>query len=122
MMNGPAGALDTLAARREKCFHFLLDNADVVIDGNSEPFLRRRPYLLQVKMTRATRGSIQVNESPALQDSVQDSGGQILVVEHLSPLTERLVGGKDHGPFLHVAMVDHMEQGVSGIRSVGQIS
>jgi len=33
-----------------------------------------------------------VDEASALEDAVQDGGGQVLVVQDLSPLAERLVG------------------------------
>src|SRR5256884_3355651 len=59
-------------------------------------------------MTRPPGGSIEVDEASTLQDSIQNGGRQILVVQHLSPRAERLVRGENHRPLLEVAMVHHM--------------
>jgi hypothetical protein len=40
-----------------------------------------------------------MDKATALQDPVQDSGGQVFVMQDLSPLAERLIGGEDHGAF-----------------------
>ena len=40
----------------------------------------------------------------------------------LSPLAQWLIGGEDHRPFLQVPIVDHMEEHVGSVRTVGQIS
>jgi hypothetical protein len=60
-----------------------------------------------------------VDESSAFQNSIQDSGRQVLVVQHLSPLAERFIGGKDHRSFFQVAIVDHMKQDIGSIGAVG---
>ena len=69
-------------------------------------------------MTRPPGGSIEVDEASTLQDSIQNGGRQILVVQHLSPRAERLVRGENHRPLLEVAMVHHMVQHIGGIGSV----
>src|SRR2546429_268269 len=85
--------------------------------GNSGTVCRSRQCLLQIQMTRPPGGSIEVDEASTLQDSIQNGGRQILVVQHLSPRAERLVRGEDHRPLLEVAMVHHMVQHIGGIGS-----
>jgi hypothetical protein len=60
-----------------------------------------------------------MDKASALQDAIQDGGCQVFIVQHLSPLAERLVGGKDHRSFSQVAIVDHMKQNIGGIGTVG---
>ncbi|PYU62752.1 MAG: hypothetical protein DMG55_02670 [Acidobacteria bacterium] len=36
-----------------------------------------------------------MNEPSTFQDQIQNSGRQILIVQHLAPRAERLVGGED---------------------------
>jgi Tn3 transposase DDE domain len=36
-------------------------------------------------------------------------------VQHLSPHTERLIGGKDHRPFSEMAIIHHMEQNIGSV-------
>jgi hypothetical protein len=43
-------------------------------------------------------------------------------VQHLSPLTERLVGGEDHRPFSEMAIVDHMEQNIGSVGAIAKIT
>ena len=59
-----------------------------------------------------------MDEASTFQDSIQDSGRQVLVVQDLSPLAERLIGGEDQRSFSQVAMVDHMKQDIGGIGTV----
>src|SRR2546428_4785116 len=73
-------------------------------------------------MTSSSRGSIEANEPSALQDAVEDGGRQILVVEHLPPFIQRLIGSEDHGPFAQVAVVYHMEKNVGGVLRIGQVA
>src|SRR2546422_7548216 len=73
-------------------------------------------------MTSSSRGSIEANEPSALQDAVEDGGRQILVVEHLPPFIQRLIGSEDHGPFAQVAVVHHMGKKVGGGLRVGQVA
>lgn len=60
-----------------------------------------------------------MDEASTFQDSIQDSGRQVLVVQHLSPLAERLISGKDHRSFSQVAIIDHMKQNIGRIGTVG---
>src|SRR5215813_4695592 len=43
--------------------------------GNSGTICRRRPYLVQLKLTRAARDPIELDKSSPLQDTIQDSSG-----------------------------------------------
>ena len=70
-------------------------------------------------MTGAPRGPIERDKASALEDAIQDGGRQVVVMQHLSPLAEWFIGGKDHGSFSQVAMVDHMKQNIGGIGAVG---
>src|SRR3989442_15613796 len=70
-------------------------------------------------MTSSSRGSIEANEPSALQDAVEDGGRQILVVEHLPPFIQRLIGSEDHGPFAQVAVFYHIEKNDGGGRRIG---
>jgi RNA-directed DNA polymerase len=47
-----------------------------------------------------------VYKKSALQDAIQDGGRQVLVVQHLSPLAERLIGSEDHRSFSQMPIVD----------------
>lgn len=62
-----------------------------------------------------------MDETSAFQYPVQDGGGQVLVVQDLSPLAEWLVGGEDHGPFPQMTIIDDMEQHIGCVLSVGQV-
>jgi hypothetical protein len=68
-------------------------------------------------MPGSPRGSFEVDESPTFQDSIQDGGRQILIVQHFAPRAERFVGGQDRRALLQVTIVRHMEQNVGGILS-----
>jgi hypothetical protein len=59
-----------------------------------------------------------MDEASTFQDSVEDGSCQILVVQHLSPLSERLVGSKDHGAFFEIAIIDHMEQNIGSVGAI----
>jgi hypothetical protein len=63
-----------------------------------------------------------VDESSAFQNSIQDGGRQVVVVQHLSPLAERFIGGKDHRSLSQVAIVDDMKQDIGGIGTVGSVT
>jgi hypothetical protein len=59
-----------------------------------------------------------MEEAPTFQDSIEDGSCQVLVMQHLSPLAERLVGGKDHRPLSQMAITHHMEQNIGSVRAV----
>ena len=73
-------------------------------------------------MTSSSRGSIEANEPSALQDAIEDGGRQILVVQHLSPFTQGLVGSEDHGPLTQVPVVHDMKKDVGGVLPIGQVA
>ena len=37
-----------------------------------------------------------VDKTSTLEDAIQDSGRQVLVMQNISPLAERLIGGEDY--------------------------
>ena len=59
------------------------------------------------------------DKASALEDAIQDSGGQVVIMQYLSPIAERFIGSKDHGSFSQVAIVDDMKQDIGGIGTVG---
>src|SRR6266568_9616724 len=73
-------------------------------------------------MTRSSRRSIEVDQTASFQDTIEDSGRHIVVVEYLAPLPQGFIGGEDHGPLSQVPVIDHMEQDVGGIGSIRQVA
>jgi hypothetical protein len=63
-----------------------------------------------------------VEEASTFQDSIEDGSCQVLVVQHFSPLTEGLVGSKDHRAFLEIAIIHHMEQNIGGVGAIAKIA
>ena len=59
-----------------------------------------------------------MDKASTFQDSIEDSSCQVLVVQHLSPLTERLVGGEDHRPLSQMAIIHHMEQNIGSVGAI----
>jgi len=59
-----------------------------------------------------------VDKASPFEDSIEDGSCQVFVVQHLSPLTERLVGGEDHGPFSEMAIIHHMEQNIGSVGAI----
>jgi hypothetical protein len=70
-------------------------------------------------MTRAPRRSIELDKASAFQNAIEDGGCQILIVQNLSPLAKRFIGGENHGSFSQVTIVDHVEQDIGSIWTVG---
>jgi len=64
----------------------------------------------------------ELDESTALEDSVNDGFGEVVVVEDSAPVVERLVGGEDDRPPTQVAMVDDLEEDVGGVGAVGEVA
>ena len=58
----------------------------------------------------------------ALEDAIDDGFGEVVIVEHGTPLFELLVGREDHGSVLQVPLVDDMEQHVRRVGAVGEVS
>jgi len=50
---------------------------------------------------------------------IQDGGRQVIVMQNLSPLAERLLVVKINRSFSQMAIVDHMKQNIGGIGTVG---
>jgi len=63
-----------------------------------------------------------VDKAFTFQDSIEDRSCQVLVVQHLSPLAEGLVGGEDHRPFSEMAVIDHMEQNIGSVGAIAEIT
>ena len=68
------------------------------------------------------RGSIELEDSPAVQDAVNDRVGEVIVVQHRTPTSRVLVGGEDHRASLDVTLVDDVEEDVRGVVPVGQVA
>src|SRR5258708_26984329 len=66
-------------------------------------------------------GSAKMDESPKFQDSIEDGSCQVLVVQNFTPLTEGLVGSKDHRAFFEIAIIHHMEQNIGGVGAIAKI-
>ena len=60
-----------------------------------------------------------MDEASTFENSIQDGGREVLVVQHPSPLAEWLIRGEDHRSFSQVAIVDDMKQDIGGIGTVG---
>jgi hypothetical protein len=60
-------------------------------------------------MARTSGGSIEADEPSSFQDAVEDGARQVLVVQHLPPFIQGLVGGEDYGALAQVTVVHHME-------------
>jgi hypothetical protein len=71
---------------------------------------------------RTHRGSVEGQQAAALQDPIDDSLGEVLVVKDAAPSVRRLVRGEDHRVLAAVPVVDHMEEHVGGVRSVGEVA
>jgi hypothetical protein len=56
-----------------------------------------------------------MDEASTFQDSIEDGSCQVLVVQHLSPRTEGLIGSKDHRAFLEMAIIHNMEQNIGSV-------
>ena len=63
-----------------------------------------------------------MNQASAFQNPIEYSCRQILVMEHVSPRRERLIGGEDHRALAEVAIVHHVKKDIRRIRSVGQVT
>ncbi len=56
------------------------ENSDPFHSGNSGTVGTGKQVVLKFEMTRSSRGSIEVNETPSLEDPIEDRCRQILVV------------------------------------------
>lgn len=90
-----------------KCGHFFL-----VLD---EGFVKR-------VMLRSDRWSVEREQATPVEDPVDDSGAEVLVMKNAAPGLRRLVRGEDHRALLEVARVDDVEEHVRGVGPVGEVA
>jgi hypothetical protein len=74
-------------------------------------------------VTGPIAGPIDQHKPAFLQHVVHDGFRQIVVVQHFALCSQRrLIGGEKHRSVTQMAVVDHVEQHVGGIGSVGQVA
>lgn len=73
-------------------------------------------------MLGAHRRAIQGEQSAALEDAIEDGLCEVVVVEHVAPGGQRLVGREDHRPLLPVPIVDDVEEHVGGVGPVREVA
>ena len=74
-------------------------------------------------MTGTVRGTVEDQQPAAFEGSVHDRLGQIMIMEDGAPSSQRrLVGREDDRPLLEMAVVDHMEEDIGGIETVGEVA
>ena len=66
--------------------------------------------------------SVEAQESPSLEDAVDDGVGEIVVVEDAAPAPRMLVGGEDHRASSDVAVVDDVIEDVRCVVAVGEVA
>ena len=75
-----------------------------------------------LQVTGPHRGALERDETSALQDAIDDRGSEIAVVQHGTPVDERLVSGEHDRAELDVAFVDDVEEQVGGRVAVAEIA
>ena len=73
-------------------------------------------------MASSSGGTVEAKESSALEDAVDDGGGEVVIVEDLAPSVGVFVGGEDHGALANVALVDDVEERIGSVVAVGEIA
>ena len=73
-------------------------------------------------MTRPVGTSAQFDVPAAFEHAVENGLGAIRVVQHARPCRQELVGGEDHRAVMQIAIVDHLEEHVRGVRAVAEIA
>jgi hypothetical protein len=73
-------------------------------------------------MTGTQGWSIERKQAAALKDAVDDGMREIVIVQDVSPGGERLVGGEDHGASAPMPVVDHVEEHVGSIGTIGEVA
>jgi hypothetical protein len=68
------------------------------------------------------RWSIEREHAATLEDPIDDSMCQILIVEHTAPAGERLVGREDHRTLLPMTIIDDVEEHVRRVGAVREIA
>jgi len=51
---------------------------------------------VKAKVLGAHRWSVELEQATAFEDAIDDGGGEVVVVQHGTPVVRRLVGGEDH--------------------------
>jgi hypothetical protein len=64
----------------------------------------------------------QREQAAAFEDAVEESFGEMVVMEDLAPVLQALVGREDDGPAIEVAAVDDAVEDVGGVIDVGQVA
>jgi hypothetical protein len=70
----------------------------------------------------AVAGAAELEVASALEDAVEESLGQVGIMEREPPGGKGLVGGKDHGLAGEVALIDDLEEHVGGVVAKGEIA
>ncbi|GAC1455772.1 MAG: hypothetical protein PVSMB1_05340 [Gemmatimonadaceae bacterium] len=73
-------------------------------------------------MLGSERGPVECEDSAALENAVDDRLRQVLIMQHAPPSRERLIRGEDHGALSPMAIVDHVEEHVRGVRAVREVA
>jgi len=73
-------------------------------------------------MPGSHRGPVQLQKPSALEHAVDDSDGEVVVVQHAAPGAERLIGREEHRPVVLVALVDDVKEHVRSVGAVGQVA
>ena len=73
-------------------------------------------------MLGAHRGPVEVEQATALEDAIDDGGGEVVVVEHGAPVAGVLVGGEDHRAGRVVALGHDVVENVRGVGTVGEVA
>jgi hypothetical protein len=68
------------------------------------------------------RGAVEAEQSPALEDAVDDGVGEIVVVKDVAPSLGMLVGREDHRAAADVAVVHDVVEHVGGVIAVGEVA
>ena len=73
-------------------------------------------------MRSSQRRTIEHEETPTLEDPIDNRVRQVVIVKDSAPRVERLVRGEDHRALLAVPIVDDMKQHVGRVGAVREIA
>jgi hypothetical protein len=76
---------------------------------------------VKTQMLGAHRGAIEMEQSAALQDTVDDRRSEIVVVEHGSPIVRVLVRGEDDRAHRLMALGHDVVEDVRCVGAIGQV-
>jgi hypothetical protein len=74
------------------------------------------------KMLGAHRRAVQEQHATALQDAVDDRGGEVVVVEYSAPVVRVLVRREDHRALRLMSVVDDVVEHVGGVLAVREVA